>query len=78
MLAELGAIEDFEVLIGIAHAEALEATGDHDAAKAAIAATRARVLARAARLHDPARTRYLEAVPDNARCLGLALVWGVA
>jgi tetratricopeptide (TPR) repeat protein len=75
-LAQLGAVEDFEVLIGIAHAEALDANGDLDGAKRAIATARRRVLARAARLREPARTRFLEAVPDNARCLGLALVWG--
>ena len=64
------------MLIGIAHAEALDANGDLDGAKRAIATARRRVLARAARLREPARTRFLEAVPDNARCLGLALVWG--
>ena len=72
----LGAVEDFDVLIGIAHAEALDATGDADGAKTAIVAVRRRVLARAARLGTAARARFLEAVPDNARCLGLALVWG--
>ena len=76
LLATLGAVEDVEALIGIAHAETLEANGDLEAAKQAISAARRRVLARAARLREPARTRFLEAVPDNARCLGLALVWG--
>ncbi len=76
VLAQLGAVEDFEALIGIAHAEALDANGDLEGAKRAIAAARRRVLARAARLREPTRTRFLEAVPDNARCLGLALVWG--
>jgi tetratricopeptide (TPR) repeat protein len=76
VLAQLGAVEDFEALIGIAHAEALDATGDLEGAKRAIAAARRRVLARAAPLRDATRTRFLEAVPDNARCLGLALVWG--
>jgi len=32
---------------------------------------------RAAQLGAGARTRFLEAVPDDARCLGLALGWGV-
>ena len=76
-LAELGSIEDFEALIGIAHAEALDATGNHEAAKAVIGAARRRVLGRAARLGELARTRFLEAVPDNARCLGLAAAWAV-
>jgi tetratricopeptide (TPR) repeat protein len=75
VLARVGAVEDFEVLIGIAHAEALAANGDLDGARAAIAAAQGRVLARAAKLREPARQQYLSAVPDNARCLGLALVW---
>lgn len=77
-LAELGSVEDFEVLIGIAHAEALDATGDHEAAKSVIAAARRDLLARADRLAEPARTQFLEVVPDNARCLGLAAAWAIA
>ncbi|MBK8257920.1 MAG: protein kinase [Polyangiaceae bacterium] len=76
-LAELGSIEDFDVLIGIAQAEALDAVGDFEGAKTAVARTRRSVLERADRLREPARTRFLEAVPDNARCLGLAAAWAV-
>jgi len=77
LLASLGAVEDFEALIGLAHAESLFASGDHTGARAAITEACRRVLARAARLREPARTRFLEAVPDNARCLGLARAWGI-
>jgi ATP/maltotriose-dependent transcriptional regulator MalT len=76
-LASLGSVEDFETLIGLAHVEALDASGDRDAARAAIADPRRRLLARAARMGDKARARFLEAVPDNARCLALAKAWGV-
>ncbi|MFO0592937.1 MAG: protein kinase [Polyangiaceae bacterium] len=76
LLAQLGAIEDFEALIGVAHAEALAANGRIEEARRAVAVARRRIHDRAARLREPVRTRFLTAVPDNARCLGLALVWG--
>jgi tetratricopeptide (TPR) repeat protein len=76
-LASLGAVEDFEALIGVAHAEALSAAGEPEAAVAAITDACDRLLARAARLHEPTRTRFLEVVPDNARCFALARAWGV-
>ena len=72
VLASLGSVEDFETLIGVVHAEAHEAAGDLDAARAAIADARRRVLLRAARFGEAARARFLEGVPDNARCLKLA------
>jgi tetratricopeptide (TPR) repeat protein len=75
-LAALGSIEDFEPLIRLVHAETLFASGDHDAARAAIVDARGRILTRASRLGEPARARFLEAVPDNARCLSLAEAWG--
>ena len=76
-LASLGAVEDFEALIGLAHAEALAASGEAEAARAALGDACGRVLARAARLREPTRTRFLEAVPDNARCFALARAWGL-
>jgi serine/threonine protein kinase/tetratricopeptide (TPR) repeat protein len=77
-LATLGALEDFEALIGLAHAEALFAGGQPEAAKAAIADACRRIHLRAARLGEATRARFLGAVPDNARCLGLAKAWGIA
>jgi len=74
-LTTLGSVEDFETLIRLTHAEALFASGDLVAAQAAIVDARARILTRAARLGEPARTRFLTAVPDNARCLALAEAW---
>jgi tetratricopeptide (TPR) repeat protein len=75
MLTALGAVEDFDAVIGLVHAEALHASGDVAGARAAIADTRGRIESRASRLGPRARARFLEAVPDNARCLALAEAW---
>ena len=72
VVASLGAVEDFETFIGLAHAGRCFAAGDRPAARAAVADVRRRVLDRAARLGERARARFLEAVPDNARALALA------
>jgi eukaryotic-like serine/threonine-protein kinase len=62
--------------VHLAHAEALEAAGDHAAAHAAIRVARERVLAAADRIHDPRyRKSFLEQVPENARTLTLASTW---
>jgi tetratricopeptide (TPR) repeat protein len=60
----------------LAHAEALHATGAHDAARRAIADARARLRAIAAKIADPAyQTSFLARVPENARTLALAAAW---
>jgi hypothetical protein len=60
----------------LAHAEALHATGAHDAAARAITDARARLLAIADRITDPAyQASFLERVPENARTLALADAW---
>jgi hypothetical protein len=60
----------------LTRAEALHATGALDAARAAIADARARLLAIAGTIEDPAyRRSFLEAVPENARTLALAGDW---
>jgi hypothetical protein len=62
--------------VRLAHAEALEAAGDHAAATAAIRAAREYVLAVADRIHDPRyRNSFFEQVPENARILTLARSW---
>ncbi|HEX3473520.1 MAG TPA: protein kinase [Kofleriaceae bacterium] len=62
--------------VRLVHAEALHATGDHAAARRAIAGARARLLAIAGRIAEPGyRTRFLDAVPENARTLALARAW---
>jgi hypothetical protein len=62
--------------VRLVRAEALHATGALDAARAAIADARTRLLAAADRIADPARrTGFLEDVPRNARTLALARAW---
>jgi len=64
--------------VRLAHAEALHATGAHDAARHVIAEARMRLLATADRIADPAhKTSFLENVPENARTLMLARAWSV-
>jgi len=58
------------------HAEALEATSDHEGARATIKRAHAELLARADRIGDPAyRKTFLEDVPENARTLARARQW---
>jgi eukaryotic-like serine/threonine-protein kinase len=60
----------------LVHAEALFATGDDEGARAAIAAARVELLARADQVDDPAyRKTFLENVPENARTLARARQW---
>jgi tetratricopeptide (TPR) repeat protein len=62
--------------VRLVHAEALHATGAHDAARHAIADARARLLAIACKIAEPSyRTSFLESVPENARTLTLARAW---
>jgi tRNA A-37 threonylcarbamoyl transferase component Bud32 len=64
-------------VVRLVHAEALDATGARDAARRAIAEARARLLAIADKIGDPAyRRSFLEDVPENARTLALASAWG--
>jgi hypothetical protein len=62
--------------VRLAHAEALEATGDHEAACRAIAGARERLREIADRIADLAyRRSFLEDVPENARTIELAHAW---
>jgi eukaryotic-like serine/threonine-protein kinase len=62
--------------VRLAHAEALEATGDHEAACRAIADARARLREISGRIPEPPFQRsFLEDVPENARTLELARAW---
>ncbi len=57
-------------------AEALFAAGEEPAARATLADARARLLACAAAIEDPAvRRSFLERVPENARTMQLAAQW---
>jgi len=62
--------------VRLVHAECLEAAGDHEAAKAAIASARDRLFAIAAKIGDPEYHKsFLESVPENRRTLELARQW---
>src|SRR5262249_4938529 len=62
--------------VRLAHAEALHATGAHDAARRAITEARAQLLRIADKIADPAyRQSFLDSVPENARTLALAQAW---
>lgn len=75
-LRERGGIEGDEALVHLVHAEALHACGREAQARAAIAAARARLLERAARIGDAAwRKSFLDNVPEHARTLALARDW---
>jgi tetratricopeptide (TPR) repeat protein len=76
LLESLGQVEEGEAFIRLIYAEALHASGDHAAARAAIAAARDRLLAIAAHIGDETwRRSFLENVPENARTLALAARW---
>ena len=65
-----------EAFLRLVHAECLEATGDHEAATAAIARARDRLFVIADKIDEPAyRTSFLENVPENRRTLALARRW---
>src|SRR5262249_28332890 len=62
--------------VQLAHAEALHATGAHDAARHAIASARARLLIIADTIAPPDyQASFLAHVPENARILALADAW---
>ncbi len=73
LLDQLGGIEEGEALVRLTLAEALLAAGERAAASAAAASAREALLARAARIVDPAwRRSFLEGVAEHARTLALA------
>jgi eukaryotic-like serine/threonine-protein kinase len=63
-------------LVRLVYAEALEATGDHAAARAELAAARDDLQARAAKIADDGvRRGFLAKVAENARVTALAEAW---
>ncbi len=78
-LTRLGGIDEGESAIRLTLAEALRACGEMDRARAAIATARDHLLARAARISDPAwRDGFLANLRENARTLLLAERWADA
>ncbi|WP_433936856.1 serine/threonine-protein kinase PknK [Sorangium cellulosum] len=75
LLDEVG-VEEGESVVRLVHAEALWACGQSAEAAQAIAAARARLLERAAKIRDAVfRGHFLERAADNARTLELARAW---
>jgi eukaryotic-like serine/threonine-protein kinase len=73
LFLELGGVESGEAAIRITYAEALEAAGEHEAARAAFVSARDSLLERAAKIRDAGRREtFLSNVPENARTLALA------
>ena len=65
-----GTLADGEVLIRLAHAQALDATGDTEAGQRALAAASERLLQRAQQIEDDElRRSFLERVPEHAETL---------
>ncbi|WP_437877924.1 protein kinase domain-containing protein [Sorangium sp. So ce513] len=76
LITALGHLEEGESQLDLVRAEALEACGARDEARAAIAAARDRLLKRAGRIANPAwRASFLENVPEHARIQALARAW---
>ncbi len=66
-----------DAFVRLAHAEALHAAGERDAARRALTDARTQLLAVADKIPDPAyRHSFLENVPENARTLALARMAG--
>jgi eukaryotic-like serine/threonine-protein kinase len=76
LLEQLGGIDEGESLVRLVHAEAVWANGDVEGARRIVGTARERLLARAAKISDPAwRQSFLERVPENARTMALARLW---
>ncbi|MBV8762950.1 MAG: protein kinase [Deltaproteobacteria bacterium] len=71
-----GRPEEGEMLVRLAHARALHATGDTTTALAAITDLEQRITAAAARIGDPELSRsFVEDVPEHALARSLARAW---
>lgn len=76
LLQQVGVLDEGEAMVRLILAEALQASGRQDEARAAITAARNRLLERASHIRDEAlRRSFLEQVPENARTLALASAW---
>ena len=73
ILTSLDGIEEGEAHIRVVYADALAAAGQAEAARKAAVQAHERLLARAAKVVDPAlRASFLERVPENARTVARA------
>jgi hypothetical protein len=73
---ELGTLEEGDAAARLLLAETVEAAGEHEQAREAIALARDHLLARAARFSDSNwRDSFLANIPEHARTLQLAAEW---
>jgi eukaryotic-like serine/threonine-protein kinase len=73
LFLELGGVESGEAAIRLTYGEALQAAGEREGARAALASARDSLLERAAKIRDIGRREtFLTNVPENARTLALA------
>ena len=77
LLDKLGAIEEGESSVRLTYAEALDAAGHHEEARAAIGAAREHLLARAKRIGDAEWRRTFLSAEENQRTLAIARAWGI-
>jgi hypothetical protein len=71
-------VEEYESLVRLVLAEALEANGDGAGARQALASAWTRLQERAARItNETWRDSFLTRLPDNARTMDLAREWGL-
>jgi hypothetical protein len=76
VLDKFGSPTESGALAGLAYAEALHASGDHDGARAVIAEARDSLIACAGRIGDAElRKNFLEDVPANSKTMKLAAEW---
>jgi tetratricopeptide (TPR) repeat protein len=79
LLDTLGGVEEGEAFIRLTYAEALEAIGDQEGAREAIATARVRLLERTAMIQDPKwKDTFIERVRENVRTVELARSWRVS
>jgi eukaryotic-like serine/threonine-protein kinase len=69
-------VQEGEALARLILARSLDASGDGEAARAAIAVARARLLERAARIEPRFRESFLRKIPENAATIALSELWG--
>jgi tetratricopeptide (TPR) repeat protein len=76
LVDSLGTLEEGDSATRLVFAEALEAAGEHEQARGAIARARDHLLERAARFRDPiVRQSFFENIAEHARTLALADAW---
>ena len=79
LLESLGGVEEGEAYIRLTYAEALDAVGEQEGARDAIATARVRILERTAMIQDEEwKDTFIQKVLENARTLELARDWQVS